>query len=157
VTARTRIKGKLPGVRSVFVRLATRYLGALHRFLYSASGGRIGSRIWGLDILLLTTTGRTSGRARTVPLCALRDGESFVVIASYGGLDRSPSWWLNLQREPRARATVARTTHDVVAREATPSERERLWAQVTAVAPGYLDYQRRTERRIPVVLLEPPS
>ena len=91
-----------------------------------------------------------------MPLCSLRDGESFVVIASYGGLDRSPSWWLNLQREPRATAQLGRLTHEVVAREATPAERERLWAQVTARAPGYLDYQRRTTRRIPVVLLEPP-
>jgi len=90
-----------------------------------------------------------------VPLCSLRDGESFVVIASYGGLDRSPSWWMNLQHEPRATVRLGRRTYDVVAREATPFERERLWAELTARAPGYLDYQRRTTRRIPVVLLEP--
>lgn len=143
-------------MRSLIVRLATRYLGALHRFLYSASGGQIGSRMWGLEILLLTTTGRRSGRARTVPLCSLRDGESFVVIASYGGLDCSPSWWLNLQHEPRATVRLGRATYDVVARNAIAAERERLWAQVTARAPGYLDYQRRTNRLIPVVLLESP-
>jgi deazaflavin-dependent oxidoreductase (nitroreductase family) len=142
-------------VRSLTVRVATRYLGALHRVVYSASGGRIGSRIWGLEIVLLTTTGRRSGRPRTVPLCSLRDGESLVVIASYGGLDRSPSWWLNLQSEPRAVVRLGRDTHDVVAREAMSAERERLWAQLTARAPGYLHYQRRTTRRIPVVLLEP--
>jgi F420H(2)-dependent quinone reductase len=142
-------------MRSLTVRLATRYLGALHRVVYSASGGRIGSRIWGLEIVLLTTTGRRSGRARTVPLCSLRDGEAFVVIASYGGLDRSPSWWLNLRQEPRATVRLGRTTREVVAREATDDERDRLWAQVTERAPGYLDYERRTTRRIPVVLLEP--
>lgn len=142
-------------MRPLFVRFATRYLGALHRFLYSASGGKIGSHMWGLEILLLTTTGYRSGRPRTVPLCSLRDGENFVVIASYGGLDRSPSWRLNLQREPRAIARLGRDTHNVVAREAVAAERERLWAQVTARAPGYLDYQRRTTRRIPVVILEP--
>jgi|SRR5579862_50278 len=147
---------KLFVVRSSIVRLATRYLGALHRVLYSASGGRIGSRMWGLEILLLTTTGRRSGRPRTVPLCSLRDGESFVVIASYGGLDCSPSWLLNLQHEPRATVRLGRITQDVVARRAIAAERERLWVQVTARAPGYLDYQRRTARRIPVVLLEPP-
>src|SRR5579862_6907149 len=113
-------------MRSFAVRFATRYLGALHRVLYVASGGRIGARIWGLDVVLLTTTGRRSGRARTVPLCSLRDGASFVVIASYGGLDRSPSWWLNLQREPRATVQLGRVRHDVVAREAKPAERERL-------------------------------
>ena len=142
-------------MRSLTVRLATRYLGALHRVVYSASGGRIGSRIWGLEIVLLTTTGRRSGRPRTVPLCSLRDGEALVVIASYGGLDRSPSWWLNLRQEPRATVRLGRTTREVVAREATDDERDRLWAQVTERAPGYLDYQRRTTRRIPVVLLEP--
>jgi F420H(2)-dependent quinone reductase len=141
-------------VRPAIVRLATRHLGALHRFLYTASGGRIGSHIWGLEILLLTTTGRRSGRPRTVALCSLRDGEKLVVIASYGGLDRSPSWWLNLQHDPRATARLGRDTHTVVAREALDAERDRLWAQVTGRAPGYLGYQQRTTRRIPVVILE---
>jgi deazaflavin-dependent oxidoreductase (nitroreductase family) len=136
------------------VRLATRYLGALHRVLYLVTGGRIGSRIWGLEIVLLTTTGRRSGRARTVPLCSLQDGKSFVVVASYGGLNRSPAWWLNLQHQPRATVRLGRTTHRVVAREATPAEHDRLWAQLTAQAPGYLGYQRRTTRRIPIVLLQ---
>ena len=99
-------------MRPLIVRLATHYLGALHRVLYRASGGRIGARIWGLPIVLLTTTGRASGRPRTVPLCSLRDGESFVVIASYGGLDRPPSWWLNLQSEPRASVQLGRSTRD---------------------------------------------
>ncbi len=144
-------------MRPLVVRLATHYLGTLHRVLYRASGGRIGSRIWGLPIVLLTTTGRVSGRPRTVPLCALRQGESFVVIASYGGLDQSPSWWLNLQREPRATVQVGRTTQTVVAREAQDCERARLWAEATRIAPGYLGYERRTSRRIPVVLLEPAT
>jgi len=142
-------------MRPLLVRLATRYLGALHRVLYAASGGRIGSRIWGLEIVLLTTTGRRSGRARTVPLCSLRDGDSFVVIASYGGLARSPSWWLNLQHAPRATVQVGRVSYDVVAREAQADERERLWTELVDRAPGYLGYQRRTTRVIPVVLLEP--
>ena len=142
-------------MRPLLVRLATRCLGALHRVLYAASGGRIGSRIWGLEIVLLTTTGRRSGRARTVPLCSLRDGDSFVVIASYGGLARSPSWWLNLQHAPRATVQVGRVSYDVVAREAQADERERLWTELVDRAPGYLGYQRRTTRVIPVVLLEP--
>ena len=144
-------------MRPLFVRLATHYLGTLHRALYRASGGRIGSHIWGLPIVLLTTTGRESGRPRTVPLCALPQGESYVVIASYGGLDRSPSWWLNLQREPRATMQLGSSTRSVLAREATGGERDRLWAEVTRIAPGYLGYERRTVRRSPVVLREPPQ
>jgi deazaflavin-dependent oxidoreductase (nitroreductase family) len=142
-------------MRTLLVRLAARYLGAVHRLLYRASGGRIGARAWGLPIVLLTTTGRTSGKPRTVPLCALRDGERFVVIASYGGLDRPPAWWLNLQQEPRATVRLGRVDHGVVAREAASDEHERMWAEVTARAPGYLEYDRRTSRHIPVVLLEP--
>lgn len=142
-------------MRPLAVRLATHYLGALHRALYRVSGGRIGPRVWGLPIVLLTTTGRRSGQRRTVPLCSLRQGESFVVIASYGGLDRSPSWWLNLQHDARATVQLGRTKRNVVARETTAAERDRLWAEVTRIAPGYLGYERRTSRRIPVVMLEP--
>ena len=144
-------------MRPLLVRLATHYLGALHRVLYRLSGGRIGSHIWGLPIVLLTTTGRVSGRQRTVPLCSLRKGESFVVIASYGGLDRAPAWWLNLQREPRATVRIGSATRNVVAREAEGEERAQIWAEVTRIAPGYLGYERRTERRIPVVVLEPAT
>jgi len=85
----------------------------------------------------------------------LQQGESYVVIASYGGLDRSPAWWLNLQRDPRATVQLGSSIRGVVAREATARERSRLWAEVTSIAPGYLGYERRTRRRIPVVLLEP--
>jgi deazaflavin-dependent oxidoreductase (nitroreductase family) len=144
-------------MRPLLVRLATRYLGAVHRFLYRASDGRIGSHFWGLPIILLTTTGRLSGRRRSVPLCSLPDGDTFVVIASYGGLDRSPSWWLNLEADPHATVQHGALTQTVVAREATGDERARLWADVTTRAPGYLDYQRRTSRQIPVVVLEPTS
>jgi deazaflavin-dependent oxidoreductase (nitroreductase family) len=144
-------------LRPLVVRLATRYGGALHRLLYRASGGRVGARVWGLPVVLLTTTGRLTGRARTVPLTALRHGDAYVVIASYGGLDRFPSWWLNLQGDPHAQVRAGTELHDVVAREATPEERTRLWAELTARAPGYLDYERRTARRIPVVLLEPST
>jgi deazaflavin-dependent oxidoreductase (nitroreductase family) len=144
-------------MRPLLVRLATHYLGALHRALYSASDGRIGSHIWGLPIVLLTTTGRQTGRLRTVPLCSLQQGESYVVIASYGGLDRSPSWWLNLQRDPHATLQLGNSTRNVVAREARDSERDLLWAEVTRIAPGYLGYERRTARTIPVVLLEPAT
>jgi F420H(2)-dependent quinone reductase len=141
-------------MRQLLVRLATHYLGALHRDLYRLSGGRAGSRIWGLPIVLLTTTGRRTGRPRTVPLCSLQRAESFVVIASYGGLDRSPAWWLNLQSDPRASVQLGSTTRAVRARETTGAERAALWAEVTRVAPGYLGYERRTSRRIPVVVLD---
>lgn len=142
-------------MRELVVRVVTRYGGALHRFLYRASAGRIGGRIWGLRVVLLTTTGRRSGKQRTVPLCSLHDGDDVVVIASYGGLDRPPAWSLNLAARPEAELQDGPERRAVLARVASPEERARLWAKVTAKAPGYLDYERRTNRQIAVVILEP--
>jgi deazaflavin-dependent oxidoreductase (nitroreductase family) len=139
--------------RRLLVRSTTRYLGALHRLLYRATGGRIGARVWDLPVVLLTTTGRRSGKKRTVPLCSFRDGDDIVVIASYGGLDQPPAWWLNLEANPQAEVQDGRTRRAVTARNADPEERARLWAEVTARAPGYREYERRTTREIPVVIL----
>src|SRR5258708_19320784 len=86
--------------RRLLVRTATKYLGALHRVLYRLSGGRIGGRIWDLPVVLLTTTGRKTGKKRTVPLCSFTDGDDVVVIPSYGGLDQPPAWWLNPKATP---------------------------------------------------------
>ncbi len=136
------------------MRSATRYLGALHRLLYRVSGGRVGGRLWNLPVVLLTTTGRKTGKRRTVPLCSFRDGDDVVVIASYGGLDQPPAWWLNLEANPQAEVQDGRSRRAVTARNADPDERTRLWAEVTARAPGYLEYERRTTREIPVVILQ---
>jgi deazaflavin-dependent oxidoreductase (nitroreductase family) len=141
--------------RRLLVRSATRYGGALHRLLYRVSGGRIGGRLWDLPVVLLTTTGRKSGKKRTVPLCSFSDGDDVVVIASYGGLDQPPAWWLNLEASPQAELLTGREHRTVTARNAGPEERERLWAEVTTHAPGYLEYERRTTREIPVVILQP--
>jgi F420H(2)-dependent quinone reductase len=140
--------------RRLLVRAATKYLGAVHRLLYRASGGRIGGRVWGLRVVLLTTSGRRTGKARTVALCSLRDAEDVVVIASHGGLDRPPAWWLNLEASPQAELQTGRIRRAVTARNAAPHERARLWAELTTRAPGYLDYERRTTREIPLVVLQ---
>ena len=137
------------------MRAATKYLGAVHRLLYRASGGRIGGRVWGLRVVLLTTTGRRTGKARTVALCSLPDGADVVVIASYGGLDQHPAWWLNLEARPQAELQTGRERRTVTARTAAADERARLWAELTARAPGYLDYERRTTREIPLIILQP--
>jgi len=137
------------------VRKGLKTVGGVHKVLYRASGGRVGGRIWGLSILLLTTSGRRTGKARTTPLCFFRDGEDLVVVASNGGMDWFPSWWLNLSHEPRATVQVGRRQRAVRARETTPEERARLWAEVTSIAPGYLRYQQRTRREIPLGILHP--
>ena len=114
-------------------------------------------RVAGMPVLLLTTTGRRSGRRRTTPLTFLRDGDALVLVASAGGSDRPPAWSLNLVAEPRAAVRVARSAMEVTARVASPSERARLWPAIVATYPGYARYQSRTAREIAVLLLTPLS
>jgi F420H(2)-dependent quinone reductase len=135
--------------------MSLRVVAGAHKALYRATGGRVAARIWGLGVLLLTTRGRKTGRARTTPLCFLRDGDDLVVVASNGGMDWSPSWWLNLLREPHATIQIGRTRRPIRARQATPEERARLWTQLTSIAPGYIGYQARTSREIPLAILQP--
>jgi deazaflavin-dependent oxidoreductase (nitroreductase family) len=141
--------------RERLFRIGLRSASVLHRALYRLTGGRLVGRVWNLSILLLTTTGRKSGAARTTPLCYFPDGDDLVVVASNGGMDWYPDWWLNLMNDPHATVEIGRTRRRVMARAASPEERARLWAALTAVAPGYLEYERRTSRVIPLGLLRP--
>jgi len=108
-----------------------------------------------MPVLLLTTTGRRSGKARTTPLTFFRDATDLVVVASNGGADRPPDWALNLQQTPRAVVEIGTNKVAVTARPASQQERERLWIVITATHAGYARYQERTTRPIPVVLLTP--
>lgn len=127
----------------------------LHSFVYRATGGRVGGRIVGGPVLLLTTTGRKSGKKRTVPLLYLEDGENLVLVASNGGAPVHPTWWLNLRANPEATVEVGREKLRVRAEEASPREKERLWPKLVEMYGGYETYRRRTCREIPVVLLKP--
>ena len=126
----------------------------IHPSLYRWSGGRIGGSMMGLPVLLLTTTGRKSGQPRTTALMYLVRGKDYVVIASYLGEPRHPSWWLNLQAQPDASVQVGSETQRVKAREAEGEEREELWRAAVNKTADYEEYQARTSRRIPVVVLE---
>jgi deazaflavin-dependent oxidoreductase (nitroreductase family) len=130
-----------------------RMISGTHEFWYRLSGGLIGGRVGGLPILLLTTTGRKSGKKRTMPLVYLQDGDDIVIIASNGGSDRHPAWWLNLKDKPEAEVQVGRDAKSVTAEKATGEERDRLWRQVVEMYKGYDEYRQMTEREIPVVIL----
>jgi len=134
-------------------RAAIKAMGRSHRGLYRLSRGRLLGRVAGMPVLLLTTTGRRSGRARTTPLTYFEDGDELVIIASNGGEDTAPAWWLNLCEHPRATVTMGTRSHTVTARAATDDEHTRLWPMITATHAGYAAYARRTARPIPVVLL----
>jgi deazaflavin-dependent oxidoreductase (nitroreductase family) len=131
-----------------------RHLSTLHTFFYRATGGRIGRRLVDNDMLLLTTTGRTSGKDHTVPLLYLDAGHSLVVIASWGGRPNHPHWYLNLLRHPQATVQTPGRTFPVVARIASDEERRTWWPRILGAYAGYATYQSRTDREIPVVFLE---
>lgn len=122
---------------------------------YQETDGEVGYLWNGAPSLLLTTTGRKSGKERTTPLIFARDGDDYLVVASVGGMPNHPAWYLNLLDEPNARIQVKGEHIDVVARTASPDEKPRLWRIVNDVWPNYDVYQSRTERVIPVVLLSP--
>jgi deazaflavin-dependent oxidoreductase (nitroreductase family) len=136
-----------------FRRAAIKAMGRSHRAVYRLTGGRVLGRVAGMPVLLLTTTGRRSGRARTTPLTYFEAADDLVVVASNGGEDQPPAWWLNLREHPDATVTIGTRSRPVTARPASDLEHGRLWPIITATHPGYAAYARRTTRPIPVVLL----
>lgn len=129
--------------------------GQEHVDRYRATDGEEGYS-WqkGTTILLLTTRGRKSGTERTTPLIFERHGEDYLIVASRGGTDEPPGWYLNLQAEPDVQVQVRGDVFRAHARDATPEEKPEMWRKIAAVWPDYDDYQERTERVIPVVVLE---
>ena len=129
--------------------------GKVHTFFYRLTGGRIGHSTSGIINLLLTTTGRKSGKQRTVPVSYIRDGADLVVVASNGGADRPPAWWLNLEASAEASVAVGRETIAVRARRADGEERARLWPTLKASNFFYAYHEANADREIPVVILSP--
>ncbi len=129
-------------------------LSALHTFLYRATTGRVGRRLVDNDILLLTTTGRRTGRKHTVPLLYLRDGNRLVVIASYGGRPTNPEWYRNLLATPQASVQILGEHREIQATTMTDGERSEWWPKVVAIYSDYAVYQSRTDRLIPLIWLE---
>ena len=106
-------------------------------------------------MVLVDSVGRKSGKRRTHPLICDEQGQNIVVVASKGGIDKHPAWYLNLKANPETEINWKGEKRRVRAREAEGEERQRLWDRMAEVYPPYNDYQARTERRIPVIVLEP--
>ena len=130
-------------------------MSGINLFWYRLTGGIVGGSFGGRPILLLSTTGRKSGRPRTTPLQYLEDGENMVVVASNGGNSWHPAWWLNLERNPQAEVQVGNKKMRVNAEKAEGEERERLWLLLVEMYSGYEGYQKTANREIPVVVLRP--
>lgn len=138
-------------------RKTVQFLSRAHAMAYRASGGRIGPRLAGIDVLLLTTTGNRTGKPRTVPLLHLRDGTDHIVVASYGGRPHHPDWYTNLTANPSAELQVEGNRFAVTASTLPPRERYVWWRRAVAEWPDFAAYQRRTARQIPLVRLSPLS
>jgi F420H(2)-dependent quinone reductase len=123
-------------------------------WLYRRTGGKLGGKMFGAPVLLLTTTGRKSGRSWTVPLMYQTDDDRWVIIASNGGSDRQPAWLLNLRSQPDASVQIGRQTYLITAVETAGEDRERLWRQMADMYNGYDGYARKTTRQIPVAVLQ---
>ncbi len=132
-------------------------LGDEHVRRYRETGGEVGYLWNGAPTLLLTTTGRKSGEARTAPLIFGRDGDDYLIVGSVGGSPKHPAWYLNLQADPHASIQVRTDVFEVEAHTASAAEKPRLWRIMNEVWPNYDVYQSRTDRDIPVVVLSPTS
>jgi deazaflavin-dependent oxidoreductase (nitroreductase family) len=128
-----------------------------HRLLVKITGGRVGYDAMGMPVLELTTTGRRSGQPRSVMLTApLTENGNLVIVASRGGDDTHPAWFLNLRSDPKVEVSVKGGPKEPrIARIATAEERARMWPQIAEKFPNYAGYQRKTEREIPLVVLDP--
>jgi deazaflavin-dependent oxidoreductase (nitroreductase family) len=135
-----------------FIKLMSK----LNTWVFQASGGRLGAKFpGGAPVGLLTTTGRKSGAARTTPLIYLADGERIVLVASQGGLPRHPLWYDNLVSKPEVAFRTPQGERRYRARTADATEKSALWPKLVAIYRDYADYQQRTDRSIPVVVLDP--
>jgi F420H(2)-dependent quinone reductase len=132
-----------------------RHLMGGHATIYRLSGGRIGHHVPGIPpMLLLDHVGAKSGTKRTSPLAYLRDSDRLVIVASKGGNPKNPAWYHNLRANPDTTVQVGRDKIDVHARVATDAEHDVLWPRIVDHYSGFADYQKRTERKIPLVILE---
>ena len=121
---------------------------------FHANGGKVGGQFAGGSLLLLTTTGAKSGKRRVNPLAYTTDGDRLVIIASKGGAPSSPDWYYNLVAHPKVTVEVGTETFEVTATVVAGEERDILYAKQAALMPGFAEYQKKTTRKIPVVVLE---
>jgi deazaflavin-dependent oxidoreductase (nitroreductase family) len=142
----------MANAKDVTMRLVT----GIHRAVFRMSSGRLANRGYGMPVLELTTTGRKTGKRRSTMLTSpVQEGDNVVLVASYGGDDRHPTWFLNLRDDPKVEITMDGRTRPMRARVASPEEKAALWPRVVAAHKGYAQYQERTDRDIPLVILEP--
>jgi F420H(2)-dependent quinone reductase len=128
---------------------------AVHVFLYRKTGGKFGAHFGGMDVLLLDSKGRKTGKTRTTPLAYFEHDGLWVITASNAGKERHPGWYYNLKHEPRVFIQIQNQSHLVCAKQADESARAQLWPLLIQKYPNFNSYQQKTAREIPMFLLEP--
>ena len=132
-------------------------IATIHRALYKLTGGSLGANLGGRPMLLLTTTGRKSGKQRTIPLQYMMDDDNIIVVASNGGNVNQPAWWHNIRASSDVTVQVGKKTMRARAETANAEERARLWPILVDYYSGYQGYEDETERTVPVVILRPEA
>lgn len=136
--------------------VVVKWMSAANTWVYRLTGGWLGGKfLRGAPVMLLITKGRKSGEPRTAPLLYLQRGDDIVIVASKGGMSKHPLWFRNLEAEPRCEVEIGRVTRPMIARRANDAEKAALWPSLVAMYPDYDDYQARTTRNIPVLILSP--
>ena len=143
-------------MKNALIDTGFKIVNVVHRNLFEATKGRLGGTVAGMPALILETTGRKSGKPRSTMLTApIEDGDDIVLVASKGGDDRHPAWYLNLRADPDVTITMGGRTFPAVARDATTAEKDELWPRIVEGYKGYAGYRQRTDRDIPVVISTP--
>jgi deazaflavin-dependent oxidoreductase (nitroreductase family) len=130
-----------------------RLFGRLHAWLSQLSGGKLETAFGKLPFMMLTTTGRKTGQRRTTPVLYLQDGTGLIIVASFGGNDMHPAWYLNLEQCPKAEVIVEGEHRRVLARKLSPEEKKVIWPRLVQLYPRFEIYQQRTRREIPLMRL----
>lgn len=137
-------------------RPVMRAMSAVNTWIYRLSGGRIGARwMYGAPIMLLTTIGRKSGQKRTTPLLYIEDGQRVVTVGSQGGMSRDPLWVKNIEANGNVEIEIGTKKRAMSARRGTKEEKAHYWPALCEMYPDYADYQARTMRDIPILILDP--
>ncbi len=133
-----------------------RWMTKANTVVYRATGGKLGSKFMrGAPVCLITTTGRKSGQKRTVALIYLQDGDDVILVASKGGMEHHPQWYLNMEASADVDVEIGTTVTPMKARRASDDEKAAYWPKLLEIYPDYADYQARTTRNIPVMVLSP--
>jgi F420H(2)-dependent quinone reductase len=131
-----------------------RFILAIYAFLYRLTGGAFGGKVQGLSVLLLTTTGRKTGKLRTTPLGYFEQDGGYIIIASNSGANSNPGWFYNLKSHPQAKIQIKNRQFEVTATIVGPEKRGQLWERLEALSPAYGNYAKKTNREIPLIFLQ---